>query len=586
MAICVPCYENPVSLERLLNSIFEQDYDNYTLIISDDSKSDDIKNMIAMLKCANIIYSRNSVSLGATKNCNHVMDLARKYFPPPNGYIKLMHHDDFFTYPDSLGKMVTCLEKNSKCMMMFSDTLQVRDADVSKTFLTSKHQKNLRKDISKLYRVNCIGAPSATLFRNVVDFKFFDENLKYLVDIDLYLQILQCSEYVYLPESLISIGESESQLTYSCLSDKRLLHNEYQYVYDKFPLLHNAKNKKFLMKKIYDNKSLLRTVKIELGYLYNLSGDVLQGGDKMSFNWVKFLLKRQRLNLLAAIREKERGKAKAYNTIYKVVKYLEKMANDTDQKRILDYLKNFSYKGAELPIFPHPFTDKYKNYSIDVFYDDIVGLHYVLYMGKRMYMKRGMSENEVRNYVRDLYKEQDKESPHHYDYSVDEIAGKCIADLGAAEGIFSLSVIDEAKKLYLFECEPAWLEALRATFKPYKDKVEIIPKFVDAKSAESTIAIDDYFSDKQLDFVKADIEGFEVPMLEGAKNQLNKMQTLLLCAYHKANAEKDITDILDKYGYNITTTSGYMLFFYDEFLDEPFVRRGVVKGKKMNVKNK
>ena len=47
IAICVPCYENPATLERLINSILEQDYDNYTLFISDDSRTDNVYKMIS-----------------------------------------------------------------------------------------------------------------------------------------------------------------------------------------------------------------------------------------------------------------------------------------------------------------------------------------------------------------------------------------------------------------------------------------------------------------------------------------------------------------------------------------------------------
>ena len=36
--------------------------------------------------------------------------------------------------------------------------------------------------------------------------------------------------------------------------------------------------------------------------------------------------------------------------------------------------------------------------------------------------------------------------------------------------------VDVASKIYLFECDPVWIEALEKTFEPYKDKVVIVPK--------------------------------------------------------------------------------------------------------------
>ncbi|ORU01003.1 hypothetical protein D081_0451 [Anaerovibrio sp. JC8] len=588
IAICVPCYENPATLERLINSIIKQDYHNYTLFISDDSRKDNVYKLIQSLHMPNLVYHRNDISLGATKNCNQVINMARKHMLPPKGYIKLMHHDDFFTRQDSLRKMVECFKAHPNCFMIYTATLQYRDGEARPTFSSDKHQKRLQKDVAELFRINSIGAPSATMFRNMKEFPFFDENLKYLVDIDLYLRVLQTSESFFLGEYLISIGESDGQLTYSCLADKDLLHYEYQYVYDKFPILHKAKYKKLLWKKLNDDGNFCNHLKGKFIYWPEFVTEKIAEKIRLNFgwakdmniNWMKFLIKRCRLNLLASIREKERGKAFIYNKIYETVKYLESIDGDAEKKEILDYLKNYSYIGGGIPVFPYPFVDKFKNFDIDVFLDEAIGLRYVIHNGKKMYMKRSMSEHEVKNYMREIYKEQDELSPHHYAVRKADIEGKHVADMGAAEGFFSLDVIDDAQKVYVFECNPDWLEALQYTFQPYRDKVEIVPKYIDSKTSDTTVAVDDYFENKKLDFIKADIEGFELPMLEGAKTTLGRIQTMLLCAYHKANAENDITKFLQAYGYKITTSPGYMLFYYDEELDEPYVRRGVIKAEK------
>jgi len=586
IAICVPCYENPATLERLINSIRGQDYENYTLFISDDSRTDNVYKMISSLNLPNLIYQKNDISLGATKNCNHVIKMARKHMPPPIGYIKLMHHDDFFTRQDSLRKMVECLREHPDSCMMFTSTLQVHNGEARPTFSSDKYQKRLKKDIGELYRINCIGAPSATMFRNVNNFPFFDENLKYLVDIDLYLRVLQTSKLVFLKDCLVSIGESDSQLTHSCLADEELLRYEYQYVYDKFPILHRAKYKKVLWQQLNNDGTFRNKLKGKIKYWLEVVTEVItkklnvRWRRCMNSNWMMFLIKRCRLNFLAAVREKERGKAFIYNKIYETVKYLENIDGDVEKKQILDYLKNYSYIGGSIPVFPHPFVDKYKNFNMDVFLDEKLGLRYVIHNGKKMYMKRSMSEHEVINYMREIYKEQDELSPHHYAVRKADIEGKYVADMGGAEGFFSLDVIDDAQKVYLFECDPDWLEALQYTFAPYRDKVEIVPKYIDSKTSDTTVAVDDYFANKKLDFIKADIEGFELPMLEGAQKTLGNIQTMLLCAYHKANAENDITNFLQPYGYKITTSPGYMLFYYDEALDAPFVRRGVIRAEK------
>jgi len=73
---------------------------------------------------------------------------------------------------------------------------------------------------------------------------------------------------------------------------------------------------------------------------------------------------------------------------------------------------------------------------------------------------------------RSINKEQDNQSPHLYltaEFQVD--INSIVVDAGVAEGNFALSVVEKAKILYLIECDTEWMEALRLTFAPWKEKV-------------------------------------------------------------------------------------------------------------------
>ncbi len=68
-----------------------------------------------------------------------------------------------------------------------------------------------------------------------------------------------------------------------------------------------------------------------------------------------------------------------------------------------------------------------------------------------------------------------------------------LSDIGAAEGNFSLSVIDKVQHVYLFETDNDWIEALEKTFEPWKEKVSIIHKFVGNKDTDTCITLDSFF---------------------------------------------------------------------------------------------
>ena len=74
-----------------------------------------------------------------------------------------------------------------------------------------------------------------------------------------------------------------------------------------------------------------------------------------------------------------------------------------------------------------------------------------------------------------------------------------------------MEIIEEAKHVYLFEQDEQWLEAIRATFEPWQDKVTIVQKYVSDHNSSREQTLDDFFNnqtDEHL-FLKMDIEGAE-----------------------------------------------------------------------------
>src|SRR6188508_3632115 len=160
-----------------------------------------------------------------------------------------------------------------------------------------------------------------------------------------------------------------------------------------------------------------------------------------------------------------------------ILKYYDgnpQLHNDPEWKEVIERLKKHP-----LEIFPYNYADKYKEEDIEVFLDNQSGLHYVLLDGKKLFFKKSWNAEKIRRNYNRLRIEQDVESPHYYTSpEFDVQPGDVVADIGSAEGNFSITIVGKVKKLYLFECDPGWLEALKKTFEPWRDKVEIIPQFV------------------------------------------------------------------------------------------------------------
>jgi hypothetical protein len=234
-------------------------------------------------------------------------------------------------------------------------------------------------------------------------------------------------------------------------------------------------------------------------------------------------------------------------------------------------------------VIPYPFVFSHDHNLIEVFKDEEKDLFYVLHMGKRLYYSRFFrSEADVRLAYNGLCIEQDERSPHRYlagDFNIRQ--HDIVADIGAAEGNFSLEAVDKADALYIFEPDERWVEALNATFEPWKEKVHIINKWVSDTDSDECVTFDSFFGERPVDFIKIDAEGADKLVLKGAGNKLSGSRPLkvAVCTYHRKHDAKITEKFLREYGFSYSFSGGYLLFIHNR-LTPPYFRRGLIRAQK------
>lgn len=255
---------------------------------------------------------------------------------------------------------------------------------------------------------------------------------------------------------------------------------------------------------------------------------------------------------------------------------------DTSDVEIQSFLEIMKQKKQPCVYAYHPMK---QDELREAFYDEEKGLYYVEFEKKRLYLAKDyrFKVNNGKKYVCDLWQEQDLNSPHLYEE--DEVIveeGDIVVDAGVCEGNFSLHNIDKISKLYLIECDMGWVEALKATFEPYKDKVVFCNKFLSDRDTDTTVTLNSLVKEP-INFIKMDIEGEEVNALKGSDKVFAGSSDIKcsICAYHRHGDEENIKTILWEYGLKTLTSKGYMLFIYDdEVWKNPELRRGIVRGGK------
>ncbi len=233
VSICIPTYNQTIYLKKCIASILMQDYIDYEIIISDDTKDNSVEIFLNnSFPKTNFIYKKNTPPLGSPSNWNATMNLAT------GEYIKILHHDDFFTEKNSLGKMIDFIQlQKADFLCCDTDVWHIQENYHSMHRIGNQRFQKIIKEPKILFFNNWVGAPSVTLFKNknVIS---FDERLKWLVDVDQYIQIFYSNKIVsYLPEALIcTIHGGYGQITGNVERNKIIQIREHVLLFNKLKI--------------------------------------------------------------------------------------------------------------------------------------------------------------------------------------------------------------------------------------------------------------------------------------------------------------------------------------------------------------
>lgn len=200
VSICIPTYKGAEFLGKTLDSVLNQSYPHFELLVLDDNSPDNTPSIVSAYQDQRIKYVRNAQNQGPQENWNKCLELAQgKYF-------KLLPHDDLLA-PGCLEEQVSILEadKSGEIALVFGARQII---DPSGRVLTERGLPGVkagRIERSALIKqciragTNLIGEPGNGLFRRslIQSVGVYDASHPYLVDLDYWFRILMHGDAYY-----------------------------------------------------------------------------------------------------------------------------------------------------------------------------------------------------------------------------------------------------------------------------------------------------------------------------------------------------------------------------------------------------
>ena len=199
VSVIIPTCNRKKFLRKALDSVLNQTYDNFEIIVIDDCSCDDTKGMVLSYKDRRIKYFQNTSKLYAAESRNIGIERS-------NGDFIAFLDDDDEWLPDKLTMQMPLFRKNSKVGIVYS-SISLFFSDYNLSYNTKPEKRGMI--FKDLLIKNYIGGTVSVVvrkevFSNVFDGKYFDPNFKAREEYDLWVRISKKWEVDYIDTPLVT----------------------------------------------------------------------------------------------------------------------------------------------------------------------------------------------------------------------------------------------------------------------------------------------------------------------------------------------------------------------------------------------
>ncbi|OLT20682.1 hypothetical protein BJF78_35230 [Pseudonocardia sp. CNS-139] len=231
VSVCIPVYKGERFLAETIKSVLDQTYRDFELVVLDNASPDESGNIARSFNDPRIRVERNPSTLSQPDNWNRVVELSR------GPLVKVVCADDLL-HPRCLEYQVAPMEADPGLALVASRRHMIDEQ--SRVIVPRRGLGGLtgvRTGVEVARRVvrngsNPIGESNNVLFRREDFFTVggWRGDRTYIMDLDLWLRLLQLGDFLGLPEALaafrIGRGTVSSDNAEAIYAQQRMLIEE------------------------------------------------------------------------------------------------------------------------------------------------------------------------------------------------------------------------------------------------------------------------------------------------------------------------------------------------------------------------
>ena len=207
VAVIIPCYNSSKYIQKTIESVLNQDYENLEVIAIDDGSTDETRKILeGYLPKIRILSHPNNANLGPAASQNLGITQTK------SDLIAFLDHDDFW-YPSKVEEQVKIFEKNPEAGVVYTNGYAVDENDkvLFKLFPDNFQEENI---CGKILLKGYIKTESSIMVRREMfrQVGLLKTNLL-AADHDLYVRLSEVTKLYYIPDHLIAYRKHTEQLS-------------------------------------------------------------------------------------------------------------------------------------------------------------------------------------------------------------------------------------------------------------------------------------------------------------------------------------------------------------------------------------